>query len=191
MSVCTEITLSLEPVFPRRGHRRPDTHRFWVRIRATVFDETTEPTPQLAVIRTLADKHHRLHSNYSDRDLVEDCYTGFRSSASASPYVTPLYLVVLHELGTTHGCTFASLTLRLGGATRTGGGGDGKATAGSAYSLDRRKFVLPEGTWKKQENGGWYLIWDGTGVSCVTCFRLWADTTGHMDTDGVCLYVCN
>ncbi|KAK3282288.1 hypothetical protein CYMTET_9968 [Cymbomonas tetramitiformis] len=103
------------------------------------IDETLEPAPQLAVVRTLANKHRRLHPAYSDRDLVEDVYAILRSSASASPYITPL--AVLRELGTAHGHTFASLTLRLGkifrdeshlarlsapasgGATRGGGGG--------------------------------------------------------------------
>ncbi|KAK3233113.1 hypothetical protein CYMTET_56565 [Cymbomonas tetramitiformis] len=162
----------------------PDTHRFWVRLRSTVIDETIEPAPQLAVVRTLADKHRRLHSDYSDRSLVEDLYTVLRSSAAKSPYVTPLYLVVLRELGTNHNFTFASLTLRLGkifrdesplarlsasalpasgGATRTGGGG-GKEPAGSFNALGRRKFIPPEGTWKKNETGGRYLVWDGTGM---------------------------
>ncbi|KAK3286955.1 hypothetical protein CYMTET_5512 [Cymbomonas tetramitiformis] len=69
----------------------PDTHRFWVHLRSTVIDETIEPAPQLAVVRTLADiKHRRLHSDYSDRSLVEDVYTVLRSSAAKSPYVTPL-----------------------------------------------------------------------------------------------------
>ncbi|KAK3286957.1 hypothetical protein CYMTET_5514 [Cymbomonas tetramitiformis] len=76
-----------------------------------------------------------------------------------------------------------------GGATRTGGGG-GKEPAGSFNALGRRKFIPPEGTWKKNETGGRYLVWDGTGMPCVTCFRLWAVTTGHMDTDGICPYVC-
>ncbi|KAK3250505.1 hypothetical protein CYMTET_40135 [Cymbomonas tetramitiformis] len=188
----------------------PDTHRFWVRLRSTVIDETIEPAPQLAVVRTLADKHRRLYPDYTDRSLVEDVYTVLRSSAAKSPYVTPLYLVVLRELSTNNNFTFASLTLRLGkvfrdesalarlsapalpssgGATRTGGGG-GKEPAGSFHSLSRRKFIPPEGTWKKNDMGGRYLVWDGTGMPCVTCFRLWAVTTGHMDSDGICPYVC-
>ncbi|KAK3237408.1 hypothetical protein CYMTET_52518 [Cymbomonas tetramitiformis] len=160
----------------------PDAHRFWVRLRATKIDETLEPAPQLAVVRTLADKHRRLHPAYSDRDLVEDVYYAIlRSSASASPYITPLYLVVLRELGTAHGHTFASLTLRLGKIFRdeshlarlsapasggaTGGGGGGRSSVGAIYNMGKRK-------------------------PCITCFRLWAVTTGHIDTEGICPYVC-
>ncbi|KAK3280702.1 hypothetical protein CYMTET_11472 [Cymbomonas tetramitiformis] len=151
-----------------------------------------------------------------DRDLVEDLYCVLRSSAARSPYVTPLYLVALRELDTANDFTFSSLALRLGkifcdeshlarltspaplasgGATRTDGGA--KDTAGSAYVTGSpilppplRKYVPPEGTWKKNDAGGRYISWHGTGVPCVTCFRLWAVTTGHMASDGVCPYVC-
>ncbi|KAK3244398.1 hypothetical protein CYMTET_45988 [Cymbomonas tetramitiformis] len=37
------------------------------------------------------------------------------------------------------------------------------------------------------------VIWcgtDGTGMPCATCWRLWTVTTGHMGTDGVCIYSC-
>ncbi|KAK3235816.1 hypothetical protein CYMTET_54000 [Cymbomonas tetramitiformis] len=27
-------------------------------------------------------------------------------------------------------------------------------------------------------------------MPCITCFRLWGVTTGHMDTDGICVYSC-
>ncbi|KAK3238861.1 hypothetical protein CYMTET_51156 [Cymbomonas tetramitiformis] len=158
--------------FHVEGIGDPDTHRFWVRLRATKIDETLEPAPQLAVVRTLADKHRRLHPEYSDRDPVEDAYAILRSSASASPYITPLHLVVLRELGTAHGHTFASLALRLG----------------SVYNLGRRKYDPPEGKWKKHGGGGRCLVLEGTGMPCITCFRLWAVTTGHMDTDGICPY---
>ncbi|KAK3272826.1 hypothetical protein CYMTET_18893 [Cymbomonas tetramitiformis] len=170
---------------------------------SSVLDETVEPAPQLSGIRTFADKHRKLHSDYGDRNLVEDLYCVLRSSAAMSPDVTPLYLVVLRELGTTNDFTFSSLALRLGkifrdeshlarlhspaapesgGATaRTGGGV--KDTAGSVHSMGRRKYVPPEETWKKNDTGGRYLVWHGTGVPCVTCFRLWGVTTGHMDSD--------
>ncbi|KAK3257492.1 hypothetical protein CYMTET_33423 [Cymbomonas tetramitiformis] len=132
-----------------------DTHRFWVRLRATKIDETLDPAPQLAVVRTLADNHRRLHPEYSDRDLVEDVYASLRSSASASPYITVprVYLVVLRELGTAHGHTFASLVLRLG----------------SVYNLGRAAQVWPaRREMEKHNGGGRYIVWEGTGVPCIT-----------------------
>ncbi|KAK3239781.1 hypothetical protein CYMTET_50311 [Cymbomonas tetramitiformis] len=48
----------------------------------------------------------------------------------------------------------------------------------------------PEGTWKKNDNGGRYLVWHGAGVPCVTCVRLWAVTTGHMHSGDICPCVC-
>ncbi|KAK3275471.1 hypothetical protein CYMTET_16401 [Cymbomonas tetramitiformis] len=38
--------------------------------------------------------------------------------------------------------------------------------------------------------GATLLVWEGTGRPCITCFRLWAVTTGHIDTEGICPYVC-
>ncbi|KAK3235914.1 hypothetical protein CYMTET_53908 [Cymbomonas tetramitiformis] len=63
----------------------PDAHRFWVRLRAVVIDETVDPAPQLAAFRTLADKHRKLHPGYGDRDMVADLHTVLRSSAAGSP----------------------------------------------------------------------------------------------------------
>ncbi|KAK3240089.1 hypothetical protein CYMTET_50043 [Cymbomonas tetramitiformis] len=62
-----------------------DAHRFWVRLRAVVIDETVDPAPQLAVFRTLADKHRKLHPGYGDRDMVADLHTVLRSSAARRP----------------------------------------------------------------------------------------------------------
>ncbi|KAK3234191.1 hypothetical protein CYMTET_55536 [Cymbomonas tetramitiformis] len=142
--------------FHVEGIGDPDPHRFWVRLRAVVIDETIEPAPQLAVFRVLADKHRKLHPSYADNNLVQDLYAVLRASASASPHFAPLYLVVLRELGMGQPFTYASLALRLskvfrdefplarlsepvsggggsaaGGGTRSGGGGSPDNTAGN------------------------------------------------------------
>ncbi|KAK3233203.1 hypothetical protein CYMTET_56499 [Cymbomonas tetramitiformis] len=65
----------------------PDAHRFW---------------------------HRKLHPGYGDRDMVADLHTVLRSSAAGSPYVTPLYLVVIRDINDGRPFTFASLALRLG-----------------------------------------------------------------------------
>ncbi|KAK3236271.1 hypothetical protein CYMTET_53573 [Cymbomonas tetramitiformis] len=187
----------------------PDAHRFWVRLRAVVIDETVDPAPQLAVFRTLADKHRKLHPGYGDRDMVADLDTVLRSSATGSPYVTPLYLVVIRDINDGRPFTFASLALRLGKVFRdepplarptaptpptsggAGRGGGGKPPAGAAMAFGKRRFAPPVGEeWKRQEAGGRYLVWEGTGMPCITCFRLWGVTTGHMDSDGICIYSC-
>ncbi|KAK3268852.1 hypothetical protein CYMTET_22673 [Cymbomonas tetramitiformis] len=98
--------------FHVEGIGDPDTHRFWVRLRAVILDGTVEPAPQLSVTRPFADKHRKLHPDYGDRNLVEDLYCVPRSSAALSPYVTPLYLVVLRELGTANNFTLSSLARR-------------------------------------------------------------------------------
>ncbi|KAK3287409.1 hypothetical protein CYMTET_5083 [Cymbomonas tetramitiformis] len=168
----------------------PDTHRFWVRLRAVVIDETIEPAPQLAVFRTLADKHRKLHPDYGDRNLVEDLHTVLRSSAALCPYATPLYLVVICDINDGHRFSYAALALRLAKVFRdeaplarlaappsaaSGGGGrsgGGKAPAGAALALGKRRFAPPVGEWKRQESGDRYLVWEGTGMPGVTCFRL-------------------
>ncbi|KAK3248514.1 hypothetical protein CYMTET_42026 [Cymbomonas tetramitiformis] len=84
--------------FHVEGIGDPDAHRFWVRLRAVILDETVDPAPQLAAFRTLADKHKKLHPQYSDTDMVADLYSVLRASAAVSPHVAPLYLVVLRDL---------------------------------------------------------------------------------------------
>ncbi|KAK3240489.1 hypothetical protein CYMTET_49666 [Cymbomonas tetramitiformis] len=79
-----------------------------------------------------------------------------------------------------------------GGGGRGGGGsgGGGKPTVGSMHALGWKKLAPPVGEWKPVRDAR-YLQWEGTGLVCVTCFRLWAVTTGHLDTDGVCPYSCS
>ncbi|KAK3271927.1 hypothetical protein CYMTET_19748 [Cymbomonas tetramitiformis] len=64
----------------------PDTKRFWVRLRHIIINEDEDPSPQLTVFRTLAGKHRKLHSEYSDHDMVEDLHVVLRASA-AVPYI--------------------------------------------------------------------------------------------------------
>ncbi|KAK3275333.1 hypothetical protein CYMTET_16531 [Cymbomonas tetramitiformis] len=139
--------------FHVEGIGDPDEHRFWVRLRATILDETVDPAPQLAAFRTLADKNKKVNPQYSDANMVSDLYSVLRASAAVSPHVTPLYLVVLRDLGANVPFTFAALTLRIskvfrdefplarlsapspptsGGAGRGGaGGGGGRGGGGS------------------------------------------------------------
>ncbi|KAK3281654.1 hypothetical protein CYMTET_10565 [Cymbomonas tetramitiformis] len=204
--------------FHVEGIGDPDAHRFWVRLRAVILDETIDPAPQLAAFRTLVEKHRKLHPSYTDVNLVQDLYSVLRAYATVSPYVTPLYLVVLRELGSNTPFTYATLALRVskifrdesplarlsapsppasggGGRGSAGGGGGrgsaggGKATVGSVYAAGWKKLVPPNGEWKPVKNAR-YLQWEGTGIVCVTCFRLWAVTTVHLDTDGVCPFSC-
>ncbi|KAK3285954.1 hypothetical protein CYMTET_6461 [Cymbomonas tetramitiformis] len=141
--------------FHVEGIGDPDAHRFWVRLRATKIDETLEPAPQLAVVRTLA------RTNTADSIPRTPTATSLRTSTPFSA---------------------------SGGATR-GGGGE-KNNVGSAYNTGKRKYGPPEGKWKKHDGGGRYLVWEGTRVLCITCFRLWTVTTGHNHADGICTYVC-
>ncbi|KAK3282372.1 hypothetical protein CYMTET_9887 [Cymbomonas tetramitiformis] len=123
------------------------------------------------------------------------------------PTVTPLYRVVVRDLNSGQRPTYAALALRLGKTFRDcepplarlaapsppahgGGGRGGGGTVGSIHALGKRRLAPPVGEWKRQEGGGRYMVWDGTGMPCVTCWRLWAVTTGHLDTDGVCVYSC-
>ncbi|KAK3273977.1 hypothetical protein CYMTET_17816, partial [Cymbomonas tetramitiformis] len=200
--------------FHVEGIGDPDAHRFWVRLRAIILDETVEPAPQLAVVRTLADKHRKLHPGYTDSDLVQDLYSVgvMRTSAAASPHATSLYLVVLRDLAANHPFTYAALALRLsktyrdekplprlavpasgGDLPAPGGGGrsrGGRIPGGSALAFGERRMEKPVGDRKPVKNV-WYLQWEGKGVLCVTCFRLWAATDGHLATGGVCPFSCS
>ncbi|KAK3247068.1 hypothetical protein CYMTET_43420 [Cymbomonas tetramitiformis] len=67
----------------------------------------------------------------------------------------------------------------------------GRNPVGSVHALGaRQKLVPPVGDWKPVRNAR-YIQWEGTGLVCVNCFRLWAVTTGHLDSDGVCPYSCS
>ncbi|KAK3236157.1 hypothetical protein CYMTET_53684 [Cymbomonas tetramitiformis] len=139
-----------------RGH--PRDGRIGVKkLYAFTIDETTDPAPQLAVFRTIADKHRKFHPAYADLDQVEDLHSALRESATSSPYMTPLYLVVLRDLAADHTFTFASLTLRIAQvwrdeghlarfASATGsGGGIRSGGGGRAYAFHERPIVAPVG----------------------------------------------
>ncbi|KAK3275655.1 hypothetical protein CYMTET_16227 [Cymbomonas tetramitiformis] len=84
-----------------------------VKLRATAIDETADPTPQLAIIRNLGDKHARLHPDYGDSKRVADLWHVLASSAKSSPYVAPLYIDVIRDLRGGAHFSFSSLCLRL------------------------------------------------------------------------------
>ncbi|KAK3250012.1 hypothetical protein CYMTET_40579 [Cymbomonas tetramitiformis] len=153
--------------FHVEGIGDPDTCRFWVRLRAIIIDETVEPALRgwLSSPRTLApDKHRKLHPDYGDINRVdEDLHNVLRTSAAHSPYVTPLYLVVVRDLNSGQRLTFAALTLRLGRVFRDespfacltvtpspaapgggGRGGGGKSVVGSINAFSKSRRAPPE-----------------------------------------------
>ncbi|KAK3277669.1 hypothetical protein CYMTET_14337 [Cymbomonas tetramitiformis] len=54
----------------------------------------------------------------------------------------------------------------------------------------RLNIVKPVGDWKPPPRHGRYLVWEGTGYPCISCFRLWGITDGHLSTKGVCPFSC-
>ncbi|KAK3235956.1 hypothetical protein CYMTET_53875 [Cymbomonas tetramitiformis] len=181
----------------------PDTFRFWTKLRSTVIDETADPAPQLTVLRVLGDKHQRLHPTYDDAGRVQDFHHVLGRSAASSPHVSPLYLVVLRELAAGHAFTFSALLLRLSTVWQSeghlarlrspsagSGGGKHAPTSASFNSVQRSNIVKPVGDWKPPPRHGRYLVWEGVGYPCVTCFRLWGLTDAHIPTRGVCPYSC-
>ncbi|KAK3258523.1 hypothetical protein CYMTET_32437 [Cymbomonas tetramitiformis] len=69
-----------------------------------------------------------------------------------------------------------------------GGGKGGDATFNSVQT--RLNIVKPVGDWKPPPRHGRYLVWEGTGYPCISCFRLWGITDGHLSTKGVCPFSC-
>ncbi|KAK3272729.1 hypothetical protein CYMTET_18987 [Cymbomonas tetramitiformis] len=187
----------------------PDTDRFWLKIRSTIIDETTDPAPQLAVIRALGDKHMKINV-YPDSKRMQDLWHVLADSAKASPHTAPLYLVVLRELRAGTQFTFASLCLRI----RTAWRDEAKhsilsdpppaesSSPGSGYSrpkhTDARMYAFGEprsatplkGEWVADAPNALFRRWSGTGFPCMTCFRMWGMTDAHPDTKGVCPYAC-
>ncbi|KAK3233112.1 hypothetical protein CYMTET_56564 [Cymbomonas tetramitiformis] len=181
----------------------PDTFRFWTKLRSTTIDETADPAPQLTVFRVLGDKHQRLHPSYDDAGRVQDLHHVLGRSAASSPHVSPLYLVVLRELAAGHAFTFSALLLRLSTVWQSeghlarlrspsagSGGGKHTPTSASFNSVQRSNIVKPVGDWKPSPRRGLYLVWEGVGYPCVTCFCLWGLTDAHLPTRGVCPYSC-
>ncbi|KAK3270420.1 hypothetical protein CYMTET_21182 [Cymbomonas tetramitiformis] len=186
----------------------PATFRFWTKLRETKIDETADPAPQLTVLRVLGDKHHRLHPDYDDAGRVQDVQHVLSRSAASSPHVSPLYLVVLRELAAGQRFTFSTLALRISTVWQTeghlsrlatpasSGAGGGRARAdgpgGAAFNTMRTKSITkPVGDWKPaQSPRNPYLMWEGVGYPCTTCFRLWGVTDGHLETEGICPYSC-
>jgi len=80
--------------FEVEGIPDPDSDRFLLKLRSIVFDEQSDPAPQLDIIRKLQDKHARLNPAYDDRKRVQTLWHILSGSAAHSAFVTPLYLVV-------------------------------------------------------------------------------------------------
>ncbi|KAK3242516.1 hypothetical protein CYMTET_47804 [Cymbomonas tetramitiformis] len=135
--------------------------------------------------------------------LVQDLHHVLGRSAASSPHVSPLYLVVLRELAAGHAFTFSVLLLRLGTVWQSeghlarlrspssGSGGGKHAPASASFNfMQRNNIVKPVGDWKPPPRNGRYLVWEGVGYPCVTCFRLWGLTDAHIPTRSVCPYSC-
>ena len=136
--------------------------------------------------------------------MVEDLHVVLRASAAVSPHVAPLYLVVLRDIDSGHFFTYASLTLKIATVycdekplarlsspppPPSGGGGAREKSPFSAHAF-RRELIKPVGEWKAVRSAR-YLVWEGTGHPCVTCFRLFAVTDAHLKTDGFCPFSCS
>ena len=59
------------------------------------------------------------------------------------------------------------------------------------HSNPARSWFRPLVSGSKAVRNARYLQWEGTGLVCVTCFRLCAVTTAPLDTDGVCPFSCS
>ncbi|KAK3245448.1 hypothetical protein CYMTET_44981 [Cymbomonas tetramitiformis] len=72
----------------------------------------------------------------------------------------------------------------------SGGVGDSSSPSGGGRVMAfRSRYVFAaEGKW--EETGGPYRIWNGQGRPCVVCYRLYALTDVHADTNGLCPWVC-
>ncbi|KAK3252617.1 hypothetical protein CYMTET_38094 [Cymbomonas tetramitiformis] len=150
-----------------------DSKRFWLRLRKTVIDETVDPTPQLSVFRTLADRHARLHpTRFTYSSLHNRICKAWRDEG--------------------HLARLASPPSPASGGGKGSGGGRG-AVGGGVHAFTTPKphvqHVPPAGEWKpfKTER---YLKWEGDGIPCISCFRMFAVTDGHPTTRGVCPYTC-
>ncbi|KAK3233026.1 hypothetical protein CYMTET_56643 [Cymbomonas tetramitiformis] len=88
----TNLAIDIEGVPDANGMR------YWTQMRAITLSETVDPAPQLATIRRLCERHRKIKPTYSDSDRVADLWHILSESAKKSPYVAPLYLVVLREL---------------------------------------------------------------------------------------------
>ncbi|KAK3272376.1 hypothetical protein CYMTET_19324 [Cymbomonas tetramitiformis] len=59
------------------------------------------------------------------------------------------------------------------------------------HTRRHRPIVKPVGDWKPAQNPRVpHLMWEGVGYPCVSCFRIWGVTDGHLATEGVCPYAC-
>ncbi|KAK3272143.1 hypothetical protein CYMTET_19543 [Cymbomonas tetramitiformis] len=132
-----------------------DGMRFWTQLRAVVLTEIeVDPAPQLALIRRLGDRHQKLKPNYNDSDRVADLWHVLSESAKKSPYVAPLYLVVmvvLRELRAGATFTFARLALRIRLAFRDE---SPLATLSPSSAPPAASDIPPEGSGYRPKGGG-------------------------------------
>ncbi|KAK3288984.1 hypothetical protein CYMTET_3565 [Cymbomonas tetramitiformis] len=171
----------------------------------------------LALIRRLGDRHQKIKPAYTDSGRVSDLWHVLAESAKKSPYVSPLYLVVLRELRAGHSFPFARLALRVRLAFRDESPlatlspaatpdippedsgyrpkGHGKtpqqpSSRPTAMTLrpQKQSLALLEGKWVADSPASLYRKWVGTSYPCTVCFRMWNITDS--DTRGACPYVC-
>ena len=180
-----------------------DTDRYWTKMRETIIDEDSDPTPQLTVIRQLGDKHARLNPDYSESKRVKDLWHVLAASAKKSPFVTPLYITAIRDLRGGAHFSFSALCLRLrtiwreehAYATRSAvperpEGPRPKTIAIHAFAEGTKNFdIKAEGEWVGQ-NGALIKRWVGKGYPCLLCFRMWGLTDTHGSTKGLCPYTC-
>ncbi|KAK3272575.1 hypothetical protein CYMTET_19138 [Cymbomonas tetramitiformis] len=155
----------------------PDVDRFWVKLRAraTVIDETLDPTPQLAIIRSLGDKHARLHPDYGENKRVADlclCLRVRTTWREESAYAT-----------------LSHTPQAPGGGYRPKAANDRPPSA-NAFGSGSSYAVKPVGKWAAQPPGSLVKKWVGTGFPCLVCFSMWALTDNHADTKGICPFMC-
>ncbi|KAK3285401.1 hypothetical protein CYMTET_6994 [Cymbomonas tetramitiformis] len=150
-----------------------DGMRYWTQMRAIVLSETVDPAPQLATIRRLCERHRKIKPAYSDSARVADLWHILSESAKKSPYVAPLYLVVLRELR----------------SDRHPEDPPGRPTA-MALRAKKQSDTPLDGKWVADTPTALYLKWSGTGYPCAVCFRVWGVTDAHPDTRGACPFVC-
>ncbi|KAK3289024.1 hypothetical protein CYMTET_3523 [Cymbomonas tetramitiformis] len=192
--------------FDVEGVQRGDKGRFMEDMRALRIDDRVDPNPLIQSFRTLSDEHRRYHTDFDDTARVETMLVVLEKSADASPYEVPLYQGIITDLYGSYKPSFDTLTHRIRrvwlreGVSRlarfppptpdSGGVGDSSSPSGGGrvMAFRNRPVITAEGKW--EDTGGPYRIWNGQGRPCVVCYRLYALTDVHADTNGLCPWVC-
>ena len=185
-----------------------DSDRYWVKMRATIIDETKDPAPQLTAIRVLGDKHARINNDYSEAKRVKDLWHVLATSAKSTPFINPLYLNIMRDLRGGATFSFSALCLRIRTVWREELAYAARASPprsssppkgphqphrptmhGLAADTKHPYVPNPVGEWSAPPNAP-YKRWVGTGHPCILCFRTWGITDAHPATRGACPYAC-